>query len=442
MPPKKQLEKVVQEYEFLLSPVDDPNQLPISMKGIGKHSLGRGNLMVKDSRISREHCGFEIKVDENTKSQSVYIYRKGLNPLFVTRKDKVNSIDDPFLLEEGDELSLLPAFVDKPHKFTFSTESSKKRKSETNDDKKNIDKKNTDKKNIEINLVDEEDEEKANKKRKIEINLIDEDKKIAKPKYGKSKSNEAIVNSKKISDPSESEKADRELALKYQPKECSLCLEELDFEFFQSLMCGHEFCRECLNGYLTMKISEKAIPIPCPFNGCTTNVSESDLRLLIEPKLMEKYEKFMLSNFIETNANDFSCCPTPNCPYLFYYEPGDFDFKCPKCQKRYCLNCKVDYHVKSTCKMYQQWCVQNGQADDLFTNFVRGNKLKQCFKCKKFVQKVSGCNHITCTCGAQFCYVCGTKYPCKKKCVSYNGDEEEGSTDDDGYGDSDSESNY
>jgi len=179
-------------------------------------------------------------------------------------------------------------------------------------------------------------------------------------------------------------------------------------------MCGHEFCRDCLVDYLTMKISEKAIPIPCPFNGCTSNVSESDLHLLIEPKLMEKYEKFMLSNFIETNANDFSCCPTPNCPYLFYYEPGDFDFKCPKCTKRYCLNCKVDYHVKSTCKMYQQWCVQNGQADDLFTNFVRGNKLKQCFKCKKFVQKVSGCNHITCTCGAQFCYVCGNKYPCKK----------------------------
>jgi hypothetical protein len=434
MPPKKQLVKVIQVYEFLLSPVDDPNQLPISVKGIGKHPFGRGNLSEKDSRVSRKHCEFEIKVDENTKNQSVFFYKtEGLNPLFVTRGEEVINIVDPFLLEEGDQLSLLPVNIVTPHKFIFSTESSKKRKTEANNDKK---------KNIEINLVDDEKEdEKANKKRKIEINLIDDDEDDKREtKYGKSKSKEMVVDSKKSNDPSEREKADRELALKFQPKECSLCLEELDFEFFQSLLCGHEFCRECLSDYLNLKISEKAIPIPCPFNGCTANVSESDLHLLIEPKLMEKYEKFMLSNFIETNANDFSCCPTPNCPYLFYYEPGDFDFKCPKCQKRYCLNCKVDYHVNSTCKMYQQWCVQNGQADDLFTTFVRGNKLKQCFKCKKFVQKVSGCNHITCTCGAQFCYVCGNKYPCKKKCVAYNGDEEDGSTDDDGYSDSDSDS--
>lgn len=116
----------------------------------------------------------------------------------------------------------------------------------------------------------------------------------------------------------------------------------MDFEFFQSLTCGHEFCRDCLHDYLTLKISEKAIPIPCPesifFNsvlfhsnlldGCKSSVSESDLHLLIEPKLMEKYENFMLSNFIETNANDFSCCPTPNCPYVFFFLHIHFLLSC------------------------------------------------------------------------------------------------------------------
>jgi hypothetical protein len=431
MPPKK-LQSLIEDYEFLLSPVDDPQQKSILIKGIGKHSIGRGNLSVKDPRVSREHCGFEIKVDEKTKSHCVYIYRTGLNPLFVNRQNKINNIDKPFLLEEGDLLSLLPAFADNPHKFNFSTGPSKKRKPETNGNK-----------NIQINLADDEIEDNnANKKRKIEITLIDDDEEPIL--HQKPSPKDAIANSKKISmDPiEESEKADHELALKYQPKECTLCLEELDFEFFQSLTCGHEFCRECLNGYLTLKISEKAIPIPCPYNGCPSNVSESDLHLLIEPKLMEKYETFMLSNFIETNGNDFSCCPTANCPYLFYYEQGDFDFKCPKCHKRYCLNCKVEYHVNSTCKMYQQWCLKNGQADDLFTNFVRGNKLKQCFKCKKFVQKVSGCNHITCTCGAQFCYLCGKKFPCGKNCVAYNGDEEDSDSDSDNDGDSDDEDRY
>jgi len=208
MPPKKQLEKVIQEYEFSLSPVNDPKQLTISVKGSGKHAIGRGNLTVKDSRISREHCEFEIKIDEETKCHAVFINRKGLNPLFVTRREKVHSVEEPFLLEEGDLLSLLPSFVEKPHTFIFSTESSKKRKPDTTGEVKKI----------EINLVDDE---KTNKRRKIEFNLTEDDDKKS-----------MNVDIKKSNDPSETEKADRELALKYQPKECTLCLEELDFEFF------------------------------------------------------------------------------------------------------------------------------------------------------------------------------------------------------------------
>ena len=38
-------------------------------------------------------------------------------------------------------------------------------------------------------------------------------------------------------------------------------------------------------------------------------------------------------------------------------------------------------------------------------------KAKQCSGCKIWVEKNEGCMHMTCTCGYEFCYNCGKKYP-------------------------------
>ena len=47
----------------------------------------------------------------------------------------------------------------------------------------------------------------------------------------------------------------------------------------------------------------------------------------------------------------------------------------------------------------------------MFVNFVKGMKFKQCPKCRYWVEKNEGCNHMTCRCQKQFCYVCGGDYP-------------------------------
>lgn len=126
---------------------------------------------------------------------------------------------------------------------------------------------------------------------------------------------------------------------------------------------------------------------------------------------------------------------------MFFYQPEDgVDFGCPLCKKRYCLKCKVDYHVGSTCEKYQEWARENGLADELFGDFVQGHNFKQCPGCKAWVEKNQGCgmfldfllatmliyftseslrnqikilwlvfiflflDHMTCRCGREFCY--------------------------------------
>ena len=47
------------------------------------------------------------------------------------------------------------------------------------------------------------------------------------------------------------------------------------------------------------------------------------------------------------------------------------------------------------------------KLDDLFYNFAKGSKFKQCPYCRNWVEKTDGCNHIACRCGNHFCYFCG-----------------------------------
>jgi hypothetical protein len=51
-----------------------------------------------------------------------------------------------------------------------------------------------------------------------------------------------------------------------QPKECTICLDELEPDFFHELNCKHSFCRDCLKDHLTTKINDRETPINCP-NG-------------------------------------------------------------------------------------------------------------------------------------------------------------------------------
>ncbi|KAI8883511.1 hypothetical protein K501DRAFT_184309, partial [Backusella circina FSU 941] len=46
----------------------------------------------------------------------------------------------------------------------------------------------------------------------------------------------------------------------------------------------------------------------------------------------------------------------------------------------------------------------------------------RCPTCKHMVEKNNGCNHITCRCGTQFCYRCGSLYSfnrCVNRCEMY-----------------------
>lgn len=196
--------------------------------------------------------------------------------------------------------------------------------------------------------------------------------------------------------------------------ECAICLQEQAIDFRHSLdVCRHTFCRDCMQHYFEEAISTKSLPIKCPMPDCRKEVTVADLEFILSPEMVKKYDDFSLHYELERNPDVYSCCPTPNCGYFFTFETGDAEFHCPKCNKHYCLRCKCDWHDKITCEKYQEWAKENGKADDLFEQFVQGQKLKRCPRCNSWVEKTSGCPHMTCRCGHKWCFSCGGSFPCK-----------------------------
>jgi len=207
-----------------------------------------------------------------------------------------------------------------------------------------------------------------------------------------------------------------------QLKKCEICLEE--FSLLNSnnyfLTCNCTIHDKCFDEYVKSQVEQNNLPIKCPSCGKDVHPNFIQESLNLNQELLTKYFKFSMNKFLNEYNNEYSSCPTPGCEYAFFFNKGEFRFSCPLCKKEYCLNCKDEWHKNLTCQQYRD--TKNvDKLDKQFMDFVTGAKFKMCPRCKFWVEKNQGCNHMRCRCGADFCYLCGEfmdmkkGHKCKKK---------------------------
>jgi hypothetical protein len=63
--------------------------------------------------------------------------------------------------------------------------------------------------------------------------------------------------------------------------------------------------------------------------------------------------------------------------------------------------CGLYYHGNTKC---------GEDMKDITENVILMYVNSQCPKCKQYLEKVSGCNHMTCVCKTQYCNKCGNEY--------------------------------
>ncbi|KAL4467983.1 hypothetical protein ABPG72_015853 [Tetrahymena utriculariae] len=194
--------------------------------------------------------------------------------------------------------------------------------------------------------------------------------------------------------------------------ECPICMCELYTESVLALEnCDHVFHKECLLEYLKNKIQDRKAQILCPDEKCKTEILVEDFKQLLGKEMYDNYVQYSLQSYVDEHGDEMSWCPTADCKYVFAFDENEDDafFKCPMCKKEYCLKCRVIFHKGMTCKEYEI-TNKKDENDAKFEKFVKGKKFKQCIKCKFWVEKNQGCDHMTCRCKYEFCYKCGGKY--------------------------------
>ncbi|ETV84843.1 hypothetical protein, variant [Aphanomyces astaci] len=191
---------------------------------------------------------------------------------------------------------------------------------------------------------------------------------------------------------------------------CQICLEYVDVATTIALdACGHRFCIECLEGYVTSKITDGMVYPTCFFafppedggavpSTCHAAIQATDLRALITSEdVWAKYEKF---KFNKEHANAREC---PHCHHVQVSAAANPTISCDACRQVYCFS-HSNAHPGMSCADYEK----ARRAEDKLNHAKISQIAKFCPGCKSPVEKSGGCNQMKCiTCGINFCWLCG-----------------------------------
>lgn len=189
---------------------------------------------------------------------------------------------------------------------------------------------------------------------------------------------------------------------------CCVCLENVSVAHRLLLKgCGreaHAACKECLPTYLRLRIEEGRVrELRCPCagdDGCEAMAAEEELQLWLAPEVCEKFRRFVQMDS-DPKLRACPCCSRLCSPQTAADGSVVADMYCEDCACRFCY-----YHSNAhaqgleACAAYERHVVKQ----QLLDAGLHGTK--PCPSCGFPTEKVSGCNHMTCKCKANWCWVC------------------------------------
>ncbi|VVA97600.1 unnamed protein product [Arabis nemorensis] len=205
---------------------------------------------------------------------------------------------------------------------------------------------------------------------------------------------------------------------------CMICMDEKPTSdiFRGTINCTHTYCSECTIRYVATKIKENAPRIKCPDVECTRLLEPYTCRDLIPRDVFERWEKILCKSLI--SSWDKHYCPFKDCSAMMVVDDGSnanvTQTECPSCHRLFCVQCKVTWHAGIGCEEFQRFGNSKKKSSDeedaILIQMAKSKQWRRCPSCKFYVDKVDGCLHISCRCGFQFCYGCGSAWNSHHAC--------------------------
>ncbi|KAF2836442.1 hypothetical protein M501DRAFT_979578 [Patellaria atrata CBS 101060] len=201
---------------------------------------------------------------------------------------------------------------------------------------------------------------------------------------------------------------------------CVVCLdtEEETSTVIHRLGCpGHHMCTDCLKESFerAMRFEGDYPPTCCG----REELSFVQYYPLMDPDFVRRYEAKEEEYSVPQGERRY--CSNSECTTFLSPEIHKKDTsraKCPNCNTITCTECKSEVAVSPNGETNSHHC-EYTQEEVGFERAVREHRYQRCPNCDRVVELMEACNHITCVCDQEFCYICGEEWAGLHACPQY-----------------------
>ncbi|KAI0385528.1 hypothetical protein F5Y04DRAFT_292074 [Hypomontagnella monticulosa] len=178
---------------------------------------------------------------------------------------------------------------------------------------------------------------------------------------------------------------------------CTACFESKHLGQLTDAPCGHQYCHECVESMFRLAITKESL---FPPRCCNRALKVEPLEEILPYSLVLDFKK----KATENGTQDRTYCHKGDCSR--FLPPASYTngyAKCNACKAETCVACKSERHA-GVCP--------TDRGVNILIQLAKAKGWKRCWKCGAMVERVAGCRHMVCTCGARFCYQCA-----KERCT-------------------------
>ncbi|KAI0397866.1 hypothetical protein F5Y17DRAFT_294723 [Xylariaceae sp. FL0594] len=180
--------------------------------------------------------------------------------------------------------------------------------------------------------------------------------------------------------------------------ECVSCLD--DFKPGDTIKAPcHHYCKPCFERLITSACqNEQQWPPKCCLNAIPDDVITASVGERTAALYHERAVEWSIK------VSDRIYCSRPECSLFIPPESVLRSEEVAECRGRHltCIICRQAQHYGEECPQDRDLASTSRLAEDF--------GWRRCPGCRAFVEHSDACQHMTCRCGAQFCYVCGATW--------------------------------
>ncbi|KAI1852338.1 hypothetical protein JX266_002516 [Neoarthrinium moseri] len=180
--------------------------------------------------------------------------------------------------------------------------------------------------------------------------------------------------------------------------ECVSCLDDFSPKDMIKAPC-HSYCQPCFRRLIeTATQNEQQWPPKC----CLNNIPERTIISNTDSELQREYRLKAEEWGIPIGERIY--CPQRDCGLFVRPDQINYGLRLARCSAGHwtCSICLNPQHTSDACPQDRDMQRTEELAEE--------EGWKRCIGCRAYVEHREACQHMTCRCGAQFCYVCGARW--------------------------------